>query len=321
MAIRDLVNSSSSDTIYANPYANTFKGYSSSRATGADVIYGATQADTVDLTGYAPAQVSQTQNGNDHVVGLGSNGSITLKDYYLSAANQPAIVFTARPPSISIGDASVTEGNSGATAATFTVSLSYGAPETVTVGWTTADGTASAPGDYAAGGGTVTFPANSTSQQLTVQVNGDMTVESDETFVVTLAGVTGNATIADGQATGIIRNDDQPPPATPTNLTATAASSSQINLAWTDNATNETGYYVERDGTRIATLGANVSSYSDTGRAAGTTYNYRVQAYNAYGASALLEHGDRPPHFRRRRSTSAIWTAAGPCRSGTGRRR
>jgi PKD repeat protein len=81
-------------------------------------------------------------------------------------------------------------------------------------------------------------------------------------------------------------------PAAPTNLSARTASSTQINLTWRDNATNETGYYVERssDGatwTRIAALPAGTTAHSSTGLSAGTTYYYRVQAYNGAGASAF----------------------------------
>jgi len=73
--------------------------------------------------------------------------------------------------------------------------------------------------------------------------------------------------------------------AAPTSLTATAASPSQINLAWTDNATNEVGYKVERstDGstfTEIADLPANSTSFANTGLPSGTLYFYRVRAYN-----------------------------------------
>ena len=82
-------------------------------------------------------------------------------------------------------------------------------------------------------------------------------------------------------------------PAAPSNLIATAVSKSQINLTWTDNASNESGFYVERckgatctNFTRIATLGANVTSYANTKLTANTTYRYRVQAYNAGGTSA-----------------------------------
>jgi hypothetical protein len=79
-------------------------------------------------------------------------------------------------------------------------------------------------------------------------------------------------------------------PATPSGLVATAASSSQINLAWVDNSTNETSYRVERstDGTSfttVATLGANVTTYANTGLVASTTYYYRVLASNSVGNS------------------------------------
>ncbi|MBI5384526.1 MAG: fibronectin type III domain-containing protein, partial [Verrucomicrobia bacterium] len=81
------------------------------------------------------------------------------------------------------------------------------------------------------------------------------------------------------------------PPAAPSGLTATAASASQINLAWTDNANNETGFALERSSdnvtfTQIATVGANVTSYANTGLSASTTYYYRVRASNAAGNSA-----------------------------------
>src|SRR5574341_640810 len=82
-----------------------------------------------------------------------------------------------------------------------------------------------------------------------------------------------------------------PPPPDPTNLTATAASRTQIDLTWTDNATDETGYEVERstDGgttwSPLASLPANSQSHADTGLTCGTTYHYRVYATNADGNS------------------------------------
>jgi hypothetical protein len=82
-----------------------------------------------------------------------------------------------------------------------------------------------------------------------------------------------------------------PPPA-PGGLTATAVSSSQIDLSWTDASTNETGFEIDRatsatgPWTQIATVGPNVTTYSDTGLAASTTYSYRVRATNAAGDSA-----------------------------------
>jgi bacillopeptidase F len=83
------------------------------------------------------------------------------------------------------------------------------------------------------------------------------------------------------------------PPAAPTNLSASAVSNSQINLAWTDNANNEDGFKIERcsgnscsNFAEIATVGANVTSYSDSGLQPRTRYSYRVRAFNANSNSA-----------------------------------
>src|SRR5213075_1808468 len=75
----------------------------------------------------------------------------------------------------------------------------------------TADGTATAPPDYVAKSGTVTFPANSTTPQtITIVVNGDNIDEIDETFTVNLSNPV-HATIANGTGTGTITDNDNPP--------------------------------------------------------------------------------------------------------------
>ena len=95
-----------------------------------------------------------------------------------------------------------------------------------------------------------------------------------------------------------------PPPAAPSNLTATPVSPSQINLAWTDNASYEQGFKVERstDGvsfTQVAVLGVNAVTYSSTGLVSGTTYTFRVRAYegandSAYSNTASANTGSAP---------------------------
>lgn len=91
----------------------------------------------------------------------------------------------------------------------------------------------------------------------------------------------------------------------PSDLTATAVSSSQINLEWTDNSSNETGFEIERSTSSgsgfslIHTTAANVTTYSDTGRTASTTYYYRIRAINAEGSTAYTSEA------------SATTTAAG----------
>jgi outer membrane protein assembly factor BamB len=112
-------------------------------------------------------------------------------------------------PTVSINDVSVSEGNSGTTTLNFTVSLSFATSATVTVPWSTANGTATvADGDYVqVTGGSVTFNPGATSQTLQVTVNGDTRWEPDETLLVNL-GTPTNATNADNQGQGTILNDD-----------------------------------------------------------------------------------------------------------------
>lgn len=80
------------------------------------------------------------------------------------------------------------------------------------------------------------------------------------------------------------------PPAAPSSLTATAAACDQINLAWSDNSDNESGFEIERSlngvsFTPLNSVGANVTSFADTTVAEDTTYYYRVNATNSAGDS------------------------------------
>jgi len=112
-------------------------------------------------------------------------------------------------PSLSINDVSLNEGDAGTTSFTFTVSLSSPAGAAgVTFDIATADNTAASPSDYTAKSmlGQTISNGNST-YTFTVLVNGDTTVEPDETFFVNVTNVTG-ATVLDGQGLGTIVNDD-----------------------------------------------------------------------------------------------------------------
>lgn len=82
-----------------------------------------------------------------------------------------------------------------------------------------------------------------------------------------------------------------PPPAAPSDLTATTVSQSEITLAWVDNSSDEDGFRVERSTDNatwsvIASPGAGTVAYADSGLDPATTYYYRVKAYNAGGDSA-----------------------------------
>ena len=96
---------------------------------------------------------------------------------------------------------------------------------------------------------------------------------------------------ATGSATQTIAVSAQAaPPAAPTNLTGSATSARLVTVNWTDNATTETGFYVEQAAkaktlqfARIATVAANERTYSRTETSG--QWVYRVQAYNATGVS------------------------------------
>src|SRR5439155_24464914 len=79
--------------------------------------------------------------------------------------------------------------------------------QTVTVDFTTADGTATAGSDYIAVSGTLSCPPGTTTTNVSVRVIGDTIQETDEFFSVRLTNAV-NATIARGQGQGAIRNDD-----------------------------------------------------------------------------------------------------------------
>jgi len=115
---------------------------------------------------------------------------------------------TSFAPSLSIADATVTEGNLGPRTVTFRVTLSSATSNTVTVVYATNNVTATAGSDYTAATGTVTFAPGIVSQQVTVTISGDRTYEPDETFTVTLSAPT-NATLDDDTAVCTIVNDDQ----------------------------------------------------------------------------------------------------------------
>ncbi|HET7290920.1 MAG TPA: Calx-beta domain-containing protein, partial [Vicinamibacteria bacterium] len=85
--------------------------------------------------------------------------------------------------------------------------LSAVSSQTVTVNWATANGTAVAPGDYQVASGMLTFSPGTTTQPISVTVNGDLDDEANESFVVNLSVAT-NALIADAQGIGTIVDDE-----------------------------------------------------------------------------------------------------------------
>ena len=135
-------------------------------------------------------------------------------------------------PTLSIGDVTGTEGNSGTTPFVFTVSLSAPTSATVTVSFATANGTATAGVDYVSTSSQLTFSPDETSKTISVLVIGNTAVEANRTFSVQLGNAV-NATIADGQGIATIIDDDSPPPPSTTNFQG---------LWWNSPAGSESGW-------------------------------------------------------------------------------
>ncbi len=123
---------------------------------------------------------------------------------------QVTIIDNDPPPNMTINDVSIQEGNSGITNAVFTVRLSATSGRTITVNYSSGDGTATAGSDYQSVSGTLTFLPSILSQTISVPINGDTNYESDEFFNIDLSEPS-NVVIADGQGRGTIINDDSNP--------------------------------------------------------------------------------------------------------------
>jgi hypothetical protein len=126
------------------------------------------------------------------------------------ATGTATIVDDDLAPTLTVGDASVTEGNTGSVQATFTVTLSAPSGRQVTVAYATASGTAVAGTDYTAANGTVTFAPGVTSQPVNISVLGDVLDEPNETLSVALSTPV-HATLSDGNGAGTIKDDDPRP--------------------------------------------------------------------------------------------------------------
>jgi len=123
------------------------------------------------------------------------------------------------PPSvdsiISISDTEVTEGDSGLTTATFTVSLDEPSNHRVTLDFSTRDGSTLAGLDYVSSSGFIAIESGDITQTITIDVVGDTTDEATEIFYVDLLGIAG-AIAGDTTGLGTVYDDDDPdPPADP----------------------------------------------------------------------------------------------------------
>ena len=151
---------------------------------------------------------------NDNIFEGNEDVILTLKPgtgYSLGTNKSDTVSITDDDPQpqISINDVTLTEGDSGTTTFNFTVTLSNPSSQTITVAYQTSNVDAVAGTDYVIKNGSITFNSGETTQPLSVIVNGDTSVEDNETFKVNLSTPV-NATIADGDGIGTINNDDIP---------------------------------------------------------------------------------------------------------------
>ncbi|MGH2571517.1 MAG: choice-of-anchor D domain-containing protein, partial [bacterium] len=141
-----------------------------------------------------------------HVLRLSANDGVSTSsdELFVDVLPDP----TEPAPLLSIDDVTLAEGSSGSTTASFTVTRTGGTQTTVTVHYATANGSATAPGDYAATSGELTFAANELSRTIAVPVVADTDLEPNETFSVNLSNPTNGAIIARGQGFATLVNDD-----------------------------------------------------------------------------------------------------------------
>ncbi|WP_185714237.1 Ig-like domain-containing protein [Rheinheimera mesophila] len=116
--------------------------------------------------------------------------------------------------SMSITDVTASEGNSGTTTFTHTVSLNISSGVNTTVNYATSDGTGTAGSDYTAASGSVTIPGGQKTATINISVLGDGLVEPNETYTITLSNPVNNVesvALADATGVGTIQNDDVAP--------------------------------------------------------------------------------------------------------------
>jgi large repetitive protein len=198
--------------------------------------YGATSGTVTFVPGQTAKQV---------VVAVGGDTTVESNETFTLALSNPAkatisgtgigtgtITNDDAPPTVSIGNVTANEGNSGTTSFTFAVTLSAVSASTVTVDYATADGSAAAASDYGATFGILTFTPGQTAKQVVVAVAGDTAIETNETFTVYVSNPT-NATLSGtGIATGTITNDDALPTLTIANATVTEGNSGTVNAVF-----------------------------------------------------------------------------------------
>lgn len=189
--------------------------------------------------------------------GIGSCYAYDNADNRLSVTTGTNLECSSENPSVTFSISSngpVTEG----TNSVFTVTKTGTATTSVSVTYATANGTAVAPGDYAANANTLTFTTAQNSKTVSVTTVDDSTVESSETFLMTLSAPTGGAVLGTATATATIINDD-------------AGACSGVNFGTSSNGAVTEGtnsiMMVYKNGTSSSSCTVNYSTASGTATA------------------------------------------------------
>lgn len=191
-------------------------------STGGDIVFD----NNANVTGDISSGEDITIKNNFDLTGnITAAGTLDIKNNYTingtctATIYQPSTLICSYGLSISAA-ASISEGNSGTSNLAFTVTLSKASSNTVTVKYSTADGTATGGGscatniDYlSASNVTITFTAGQTTKTIYIPICGDTIQEPDETFTVTLASPSNASLGSNKTGTGTIINDDTSAPA------------------------------------------------------------------------------------------------------------
>ena len=160
---------------------------------------GSTTSNPITLAIIGDTKIEPDETFSLSLFNISNGGSLETGPYVIHIINDDAAGLKVSSPSVA-------EGNAGTTLMNFTVTINAAVAVAVQAQYSTADGTAKAGQDYQPASGTLLFPVGTSQQTVTVLVNGDTTVEPDETFAL-------NVNIVGGEsATGIgtIVNDDVP---------------------------------------------------------------------------------------------------------------
>jgi uncharacterized repeat protein (TIGR01451 family) len=207
---------------------------------------------------------------------------------------------------MSINDVSVSEGNSGTTSMTYTLTRSNPLLTQLVSAQTIVGGTATAPIDFTAvGPTTLTFSGAQTTQSFTVSVNGDTDVETDETVFAQLSAITGGVALSDPDGIGTILNDDNAI-ATTTTITSDTPDPSAPGQAYTVSVTvasasaSPTGSVTISDGTSscgpvVLVAGPAPTSTASCNLTSNTVGNLTLTATYAPSGS-FLGSNDTEPH-------------------------